>query len=99
MNPGQAAVLGALVADAASLGLHWLYDAGRLRDLQLSGPLAFRSPTEASYAGVAAYFAHAGKKAGDLSPYGESCRLMLAHLARRSPLPAAVARAPVGCTE
>ena len=83
MNPGQAAVLGALVADAASLGLHWLYDAGRLRDLQLDGPLAFRSPAEASYAGVAAYFAHGGKKAGDLSSYGESCRLMLAHLARR----------------
>lgn len=62
MNPGQAAVLGALVADAASLGLHWLYDAGRLRDLQLDGPLAFRSPNQASYAGVAAYFAHSGKR-------------------------------------
>ena len=83
MNPRQATVLGALVADAASLGLHWLYDAGRLRDLQLGAPLAFRSPNQASYAGVAGYFAHAGKQAGDLSPYGESCRLMLAHLARR----------------
>ena len=75
--------MGALTADAASLGLHWLYDAGRLRELQLSGPLAFRSPDPASYAGVAGYFAHAGKQAGDVSPYGESCRLMLAHLARR----------------
>jgi len=44
MNPGQAAVLGALVADAASLGLHWLYDAGRLRDLQLSGVGRGRRP-------------------------------------------------------
>ncbi len=36
----------------------------------------------ASYSGVAGYFAHAGKSAGDPSPYGESCRLMLSHLAR-----------------
>lgn len=78
----QAAILGALTADAASLGLHWLYDAGRLRELQAAGPLAFRSPDQAHYAGVAGYFAHAGKQAGDLSPYGEGCRLMLSHLAR-----------------
>ncbi|MEY4267392.1 MAG: hypothetical protein RIS90_1927 [Pseudomonadota bacterium] len=84
MTPRQAAVLGALTADAASLGLHWLYDAGRLRALQLDGPLAFRSPDPASYAGVAGYFAHAGKQAGDLSPYGEGCRQMLSHLARWS---------------
>ena len=83
MTPRQAAVLGALTADAASLGLHWLYDAGRLRELQLVGPLAFRSPEPASYAGVAGYFAHGGKQAGDLSSYGETCRLMLSHLARR----------------
>ena len=82
MTPGRAAVLGALTADAGSLGLHWLYDAGRLRELQRGGRLVFRSPDAASYAGVAGYFAHAGKQAGDLSPYGESCRLMLSHLAR-----------------
>ena len=79
----RAAVLGALVADAAALGLHWIYDAPRLRVLQQVGPLAFRSPDPVSYAGVQGYYAHAGKTAGDLSPYGESCRLMLAHLARR----------------
>lgn len=82
MTPARAAVVGALTADAASLGLHWLYDAGRLRHLQRGGPLAFRSPDAANYAGVAGYFAHAGKQAGDLSPYGESCRLMLSHLVR-----------------
>ena len=78
----RAAVLGALVADAAALGLHWIYDAARLRALQQAAPLAFRSPDPASYAGVQGYYAHAGKAAGDLSPYGESCRLMLSHLAR-----------------
>ena len=78
----RAAVVGALVADAAALGLHWIYDAVRLRELQLAAPLVFRSPDPASHAGVKGYFAHAGKTSGDLSPYGESCRLMLSHLAR-----------------
>jgi len=33
MTPRPAAVLGALAAEVASLGLHWLYDAARLRGL------------------------------------------------------------------
>ena len=82
MNPRLAAILGALTADAAALGLHWLYDAERLKTLQQQGPLAFRAPDRASYQGVKSFFAHAGKQVGDLSFYGESCRLMLAHLAK-----------------
>lgn len=82
MNPRLAAILGALTADAATLGLHWLYDADRLKTLQQQGPLAFRTPDPANYHGVMGFFAHAGKQAGDLSFYGESCRLMLVHLAK-----------------
>lgn len=82
MNPRLAAILGALTADAATLGLHWLYDAERLKTLQRQGSLAFRAPDPANYQGVTGYFAHAGKQVGDLSFYGESCRLMLAHLAK-----------------
>ncbi|MEO8858259.1 MAG: ADP-ribosylglycohydrolase family protein [Burkholderiaceae bacterium] len=82
MEPKSAAILGALTADAASLGLHWLYDAGRLRELQQAAPLAFRAPNPQDYVGVPGFFAHPGKRAGDRSCYGEPCRLMLAHLAR-----------------
>jgi ADP-ribosylglycohydrolase len=82
MNSRLAAILGALTADAAALGLHWLYDAERLRNLQNEGSLAFRTPDAAAYQGVMGFFAHAGKASGDLSFYGESCRLMLAHLAQ-----------------
>ncbi|TBR10673.1 MAG: ADP-ribosylglycohydrolase family protein [Rugosibacter sp.] len=82
MTPRLAAILGALTADAATLGLHWLYDAERLKTLQQRGPLVFRAPDPANYQGVMGYFAHAGKQVGDLSFYGESCRLMLAHLAK-----------------
>lgn len=84
MTPRLAAILGALTADAATLGLHWLYDAERLKALQRQGSLAFRTPDIAAYQGVMGFFAHGGKVAGDLSFYGESCRLMLAHLAKAS---------------
>lgn len=81
-DPRLAAVLGAITADAAALGVHWLYDADRLKALQAESSLAFREPEAANYAGVPGYFAHAGKRAGENSFYGETCRLMLAHLAR-----------------
>lgn len=84
LTPRSAAILGALTADAAALGLHWLYDADQLRKLQQDAPLAFRTPDAQNYAGVKGYFAHAGKHAGDRSCYGEPCRLMLAHLARNA---------------
>ncbi len=77
-----ATILGALTADAAALGLHWLYDADRLHALQQDAPLAFRTPDARNYAGVKGYFAHAGKLPGDRSCYGEPSRVMLAHLAR-----------------
>lgn len=48
----RAAVLGALVADAAVLGLHWMYNAARLRELRQAARLAFRSPDPVSCAGV-----------------------------------------------
>ena len=82
MNPPLAAMLGALTADAATLGLHWLYDAERLKILQQQGSLVFRAPDLKNYQGLMGYFAHAGKQVGDLSFYGESCRLMLEHLAK-----------------
>lgn len=71
------AVTGSIVADAASMGMHWLYDQSHLKDLQQRGDLLFREPDEAAYAGKKGFFAHAGKHAGELSHYGESTRLVV----------------------
>ena len=76
------AVLGALVADAASLGLHWIYDPERLA--QVAGPAPeFHEPDLEDYRGTAAYFAHPGKTAGDVTHYGEQLLVLLRSLAAR----------------
>lgn len=82
MEPRVAAVIGALVADAASLGLHWLYDAERIAQIEKTKGLTFLPPCADDYAGVSGYFAHGKKQAGDSSAYGELCHLMLRHIAR-----------------
>ena len=77
---GQHAILGALAADAASLGLHWLYDQSKIKILEPETP-EFHSPNASDYQGVPGYFAHAKKRSGDLSQYGEQALLMLRVLA------------------
>ena len=72
----RGAILGAAVADAASLGFHWLYDQSRIRDLEPNTP-EFRQPNDTDYADTAGYFAHANKNSGDLSQYGEQHYTML----------------------
>lgn len=83
----KSAILGCLVADAAALGLHWLYDRAAL-DKAVAGlsaelnEAAFSAITPVPYQNKAGYFAHAGKSTGDLSQYGEAvlfwleCRLL-----------------------
>ena len=83
MNPFTGAVLGALVADAASLGLHWLYEPARLTQIAARGDIVFLEPDAAHYRDCKGYFAHGAKRTGDLSGDGETCRLMLRHLAAR----------------
>lgn len=77
------ALNGALVADAAAMGLHWMYDQEQLRTIALSGDVLFRPPDAAVYSGIKSYFAHPMKRSGEASHYGESARL-IAELARRS---------------
>ena len=72
-------VLGALVADAASLGLHWLYDQQRIRDIVPDTP-EFRIPTPTDYEGITGYYAHGRKVAGELSHYGEQALVLLRSL-------------------
>ncbi len=70
---------GTFIADAAALGLHWIYAQPRVRRAGGETP-EFSEPDPANYEGVPAYFAHAGKHAGDLSMYGESALVLLRSL-------------------
>jgi hypothetical protein len=81
-NANSAAILGALVADSAALGLHWLYDPVRIAEIEAVRGLVFLQPEPADYAGAKGYFAHGGKAFGESTCYGEVCLLMLKHLAR-----------------
>lgn len=69
-------VWGAFVADAASLGLHWIYAQPRIRRAGGEEP-EFTEPHSDNYDGVPSYFAHAGKHAGDLSMYGDAALVMI----------------------
>lgn len=80
MTKAKDMVLGALVADAASLGLHWLYDQPRIAELAGATP-EFRATTAEDFAGVPSYFAHPTKSVGDISQYGEQCLVLLRALA------------------
>ncbi|SPH20130.1 hypothetical protein ASD8599_00868 [Ascidiaceihabitans donghaensis] len=73
-------VLGALVADAATMGTHWIYDQDHIAKLAPSTP-EFRAPNAADYQGVPGYFAHEGRKVGDLSQYGEQALVLLRSVA------------------
>ncbi len=70
------ALYGALVADAASVGLHWLYDPIQIESLSLHGEILFRTPDPSVYEGKRGGFVHAARRAGELSHYGESARIV-----------------------
>jgi len=83
MNRKQLAVTGAAVADAATLGLHWLYDQERILSLEPSTP-EFHAHTQNDYNGVPGYFAHENRRTGQLSQYGEQMLTMLQSLSQQS---------------
>lgn len=70
-------LLGAFVADAASLGVHWIYDPARIAEIaaRQGGRTAFTPVDAANYAGEVGYFAHEARPSGGLSQYGEALRL------------------------
>ena len=78
-NPLAGTIIGALVADAASLGFHWLYDQKRIREICPECP-EFKSPVAADYNGVPGYYAHGCKHGGDFSQYGEQAMVLLRSL-------------------
>lgn len=73
-------VLGALVADAAAMGLHWLYDPERIANIASeSGPI-FLAADPRHFDGAKGYFAHEGKAAGEPSQYGATLALAMQSL-------------------
>ena len=67
----QAAVLGAFVADALSLGVHWVYNTGVI-DKKFGRVEHYHDPLT-SY--------HKGKRAGDFTHYGDQMLVLLESLA------------------
>ncbi|MCG7200208.1 ADP-ribosylglycohydrolase family protein [Marinobacter pelagius] len=63
------ALAGGWVADAASLGLHWLYDSDRIEEVGGTTP-EFLPPRADYFRKGFGYFAHEGKQVGDVSHYG-----------------------------
>ena len=78
----RGALLGALVGDAASLGLHWIYTQPRIRKIAPERP-EFQEPRAENYDGVPGYFAHKGKAPGDNTMYGEYLLLLLRSMAAK----------------
>lgn len=70
-----AALAGGWVADAASLGLHWLYDSTRIMEVGGDAP-EFLPPKAGYYSQGFGYFAHEGKQPGDISHYGAATRVL-----------------------
>lgn len=84
MNSKQKdSALGVLIADAAALGLHWLYDLERMHKVVAGGDPTFFTPNPDHYEGQVGYFAHAGKLTGEQSHYGESYLLNMRHLSEQ----------------
>jgi len=70
------ALAGALVADAAALGLHWMYDQEQIKVVSQSGDVLFRQPDATVFKDKRGHFAHASRRSGELSHYGESARIV-----------------------
>ena len=80
-NRALNSVIGALVADAASMGFHWLYDQVAIKTLS-NGTPEFHAANEKDYIDKG-YYAHHGKKPGDYSQYGAQMIAMLDAIAKQ----------------
>lgn len=78
-SKNSALLLGALVADAASLGVHWLYEPDRIEEIakRQGGHTAFTPVDAANFENTKAYFAHGLRSNGMLTQYGEVLRLTI----------------------
>ena len=77
-------VWGGMVADAASMGFHWLYDQSRIAQAGGNEP-EFKLPDHTLYQlnmQQDSTFVHAGKQIGDNTQYGDQLMVMLRSLAQ-----------------
>ena len=82
----SATLFGALTADAAAMGVHWIYDVARLEEIAAAhDDVAFLSPDPDHYENVPSFFAHEGKEAGTLSHYGAAFAGLMHYLAQPEP--------------
>lgn len=85
MNDVETVCWGALVADAAAMGFHWMYDQDKIQQLGGENPEFFDPMASASSytrsAELESTFVHAGKKPGDLTQYGEQLLVIIKSLA------------------
>ena len=72
-NRVKGMVLGQFLGDAASLGVHWIYNTQEIECLHPDGLQGFAVPAEGHY--------HAGKLAGDPTHYGDAAWVLLEALA------------------
>jgi len=86
MKDVDAVCWGALVADAAAMGFHWMYDQEKIRKLGGDTPEFFDPMTSSSAytrsAELESTFVHAGKSPGDLTQYGEQLLVIIKALAK-----------------
>ncbi|MGY0218817.1 ADP-ribosylglycohydrolase family protein [Endozoicomonadaceae bacterium StTr2] len=69
----MAAMLAPIVADAAALGSHWIYDREEMKRRYPDGLKGFEQPVAGHY--------HANRKPGDNTHYGDASRLLLISVA------------------
>lgn len=80
MKKPTGALMGALIADAAALGLHWLYDVERIASVVGTRSPAFVPINRTHYEGTKGYFAHAARHDGQQSQYGEALKLAMSSI-------------------
>lgn len=85
MNTLATVCYGALVADAAAMGFHWMYDQEKIRRLGGDAPEFYdpsaSAPAYTRSAELESTFVHHGKKPGDLTQYGEQLMVIIKALA------------------
>src|SRR5690606_36952545 len=79
INQFRITLMAGLVADAAALCLHLLYDVKRIAEVSKAhnNQPAYIPIDVKHYTGEVGYFAHGHKHSGMLTHYGESLRLMI----------------------
>jgi ADP-ribosylglycohydrolase len=88
MNAVKTVCWGALVADAAAMGFHWMYDQDKIEKLGGDAPEFFDPEASSSHytrsAELESTFVHAGKQPGDMTQYGEQLLVIMRALAKNN---------------